>query len=153
MPTRDKRDSKDDSTTLPLGSESTNQLLQFAIRTRIIYSIPPISTGSLLCTMIMGWYNQVLRIVDIDDESNIEEYMQVTMIFMWAFDLGFKNLLTCLTRISSDCCTKYCGVLYIVRIRPKVGANIIFNPTVVEKTKRPDKPWVKRETKPMRPLT
>ena len=79
--------------------------------------------------------------------------MQVTMILMWAFDLGFKNLLTCLTRIKSECCTKYYGVLYIVRIRPKVGANIIFNPTVVEKTKRPDKPWVKRETKPMRPLT
>ena len=87
MPTRDKRDSKDDSTTLPLGSESTNQLLQFAIRTRIIYRIRPISTGSLLCTMNMGRYNQALSIVEIDDESNIEEYMQVTMIFMWAFDL------------------------------------------------------------------
>ena len=38
--------------------------------------------------MFMGRYNQaLLSIVEIDDISNIEEYMQVTMIFMWAFDL------------------------------------------------------------------
>jgi hypothetical protein len=120
IPTRQSRNTSDNSQ-LPMHSGSLNELLQFAIRTRVRFEYPPLSPKAMLCTLFQGRYVEAMQIVDIVPNASVLECLMATVLLMWYFDLQMREVQNSLQRVGSNCCVCFCGSLYIAGIAPRYG--------------------------------
>ncbi len=65
---------------VPLHQESLDELVQFAIRTRIKHKRPPIRSDALLATLFQARYKDALELICFDEEAALHECMTATML-------------------------------------------------------------------------
>ncbi len=123
IPTVAKR-LKSDSESTPLHQSSIDELVQFAIRTRIKHRKPPLKTDALLATLFQGGYRDVLEIVYIDCSAGLWECMTATLLICWRFGIELEDLSHCLEMVGCSCYVKCGKICFIAHVKPLVGHSI-----------------------------
>jgi len=108
----------------PLHQDSLDELVQYALRTRITHKRPPLRVDALLASLFQSRYTEALEVVCIDEEAALYECMTATMLLCWRFGLEVEQVSKCLKWAGCCCAVESGGVYFIARIKPLAGANI-----------------------------
>ena len=114
----------DDSDCQPLDQDSLDELVQFAVRTRIKHKRPPLTPDALLATLFQARYTEALEMVYIDETADLCECMEATMLLCWRFDVEVEELSNCLKCVGCCCAVKANDTFFIAKIKPLSGRSI-----------------------------
>jgi hypothetical protein len=101
--------------------------MQFAIRTRIKYSKPPLRIDALLCTLFQDRYKDVFKIITIDEDANEIDCMVATQLLCWIFNISLEEMDNCLRWVGIGSVIEYAGCYFIANVKPIVNARIPDN--------------------------
>ena len=108
----------------PLHQTSLDELVQFAVRTRIKHRRPPMKPDVLLASLFQSRYKDALEIVCIDEGAALFECMTATMLLCWRFGTEVDELSKCLKWAGCCCAVESGGVHFIAKIKPLTGKTI-----------------------------
>lgn len=108
----------------PLFQNSLDELVQFAIRTRIKHKLPPLKADALLATMFQDRYKDALELITIDYEAALHECMTATMLLCWRFDIQLEVMSRCLKVAGCSCAVISAETYFIAHIKPLAGHSI-----------------------------
>ena len=123
VPTVTKRH-MDDVSTIPIDSDSINQLAYLSMVVRISYDKPPLATSALLYSLFLNKIGEALQLICVDDKASRMECVSATMILCWHFGIDIDDMDNSLFRMGSDCTIYAWGKYYTARIKPKEGTNL-----------------------------
>mmetsp|Transcript_2713 Transcript_2713/g.7231 ORF Transcript_2713/g.7231 Transcript_2713/m.7231 type:complete len:510 (-) Transcript_2713:16017-17546(-) len=123
IPTRSSRKSQDIDTT-PIDAPSIRELIVFSIRTRLRYSMVPLSSTAVLHTIYHGRYSEIEPLVEEYKDATIGDCLAATMFILWTLRISNEQFQNFLHRIGSDCCVEWNNMLIIARIRLRSNAQV-----------------------------
>ena len=126
VPTVARRDN-DNSDLPPLHQDSIDELMQFAIRTRIKYSKPPLRVDALLCTLFQNRYKDALKLITIDYTANEIDCMVATQLLCWIFNIASEEMDNCLRWVGTESVIEYAGCYFIANIKAITNTTIPDN--------------------------
>ena len=108
----------------PTDQQSLDELVQFAVRTRIKHKRPPVRPDALLASLFQSRYTEALELVSIDTEAALFECMEATMLLCWRFNIEISDLSGCLKWVGCCCAVESGGVYFIAKIKPLAGVDV-----------------------------
>lgn len=123
IPTRLTR-SSEDVDTLPIDQTSLEELIRYSLRTRIRYSLPPLSPDAVLYTLYQGRYKHIRCTIEPCMSATLGDCIAVTLLILWTLHIEHIDLQAILHRIGSDCCFQMSGIMWFANMRLIEGARI-----------------------------
>lgn len=108
----------------PIHQDILDELVQYAVRTRIMQKRPPVKVDALLASLFQSSCIEASEVVCIDEEAALYECMTATMLLCWRFGLEVGQVSKCLKWVGCCCAVESGGVYFIARNKPLTGVSI-----------------------------